>query len=42
MTGASQSHGEWAGTKVETVDGKVVLLVPQKKRDRGKAIVKRV
>ena len=41
-TGASQSPGEWAGTMVETVDGKVVLLVPQKKRDRGKAIVKRV
>ena len=27
---------------VETVDGKVVLLVSQKKWDRGKAIVKRV
>ena len=41
-TGAIQSPGEWACTMVKTVDGKVVLLVSQKKWDRGKAIVKRV
>ena len=41
-TGASQSPGKWDGTTVETIDGKVVLLVSQKKWNRGKSIVKRV
>ena len=40
--GRSQSPGEVAATMVETVDGKVVLLVSQKKWDRSEFIVKRI
>ena len=38
----SQSPDKWAGTMVKTVDGKVFLLVFQKKWDMGRAIVERV
>ena len=38
-TGAIQSPSELAGTMVKTVDGKEVLLVSQKKRDRGKFVL---
>ena len=41
-TESSQSPNEWASSMVETVDGKVLLLVSQKKWDRGKFIIKRI
>ena len=38
----SQSPDKWVDTMVKTVDGKVFLLVFQKKWDMGRVIVKRV
>ena len=41
-TCSSRTPGEWTGTMVETINGRVMILVSLKKWEKGKDIVKRI
>ena len=42
QTCQSRTHREWTGTMVETINGRVMVLVSLKKWGRGKSIIKRI